>query len=354
MLSREAESFYWLGRYLERAEATARWYDIEYHARLESESAVSSALPWHRLLPSGAEEAESHTSDATEADGPLPDEAAILGFLILDRENPNSIRACVTAARENARGIREQISSEMWEHLNRFYLEMIEQTPESLLARTPYGLLRWVRSSCWLFDGIAERTMIRGEAWSFLQCGKFLERAESTARLLDAKYLAGADPDVGPPGLADLYRWTALLKSIGAYEAFRKVHGALSPGAIAAYVLLDARFPSAVCYALTRVEEALRRVAPPDEADGPLPCAGTNEALRVAGRLLASLVHSRSPELLGTLHETLAGVVDDCADLHHAVSRTFFSHLSWRPWEAEDAEDPRAAPAEWQAMASAQ
>jgi uncharacterized alpha-E superfamily protein len=250
---------------------------------------------------------------------------------VLDGENPNSIRACVTAARENARGIREQISSEMWEHLNRFYLELLEQTAESVLARTPHDLLRWVRSSCWLFDGIAERTMIRGEGWHFLQCGKFLERAESTARLLDGKYYANAVADVGPPGLVDLYQWIALLKSVGAYEAFRKTHGSLQPSAIAAFVLMDARFPSATRYALTRVEAALKRITPTDEQDG------ANEALRAAGRLLSRLVHARPPEVIAGLHETLTDLVSDCAGLHDAIVRAYFSHLAWRPWDVDDA-----------------
>lgn len=342
MLSREAESLYWLGRYLERAEATARRFDVEYHSRLESELAASATLPWHALLFSGGEERDFR------ARYPEADEADFITFLVLDRENPSSIHASVTAARENARGIREQISSEMWEHLNRFYLEMIEQTAESVLDRTPHDLLGWVRSSCWLFDGIAERTMIRGEGWNFFQCGKFLERAESTARLLDGKYYAGEGPEAVPPGLIDLYQWTALLKSIGAYEAFRKAHGALSPAAIASYVLLDTRFPSAVCYSLTRVEKTLRRVAPPDDREG------MNEAVRAAGRLLASLVHSRPPELIAGLHATLTELLNDCGDLHQAITRAFFSHLAWRPWEAEAGEDSLPAPAQWQAMASAQ
>jgi uncharacterized alpha-E superfamily protein len=217
-----------------------------------------------------------------------------------------------------------------------------------VLARTPYDLLRWVRSSCWLFDGIAERTMIRGEGWHFLQCGKFLERAESTARLLDGKYYAGAEGVVGPPGLVDLYQWIALLKSAGAYEAFRKTRVSLQPSAIATYVLLDARFPSAIRYALARVEAALRRIAPPDDQEG------GNEALRAAGRLLSRLIHSPPPEVVAGLHETLTDLVNDCGALHQAIVRTYFSHLAWRPWDEEGAEASPPAPAVWQAMVSAQ
>jgi uncharacterized alpha-E superfamily protein len=359
MLSREAESLYWLGRYLERAEATARRFDVEYHSRLESEFASSATLPWHALLFSGGDES------AFRERYPERDEAAVLTFLVLDGENPNSIRACVTAARENARGIREEISSEIWEHLNRFYLELLEQTAETVLARTPYDLLRWVRSSCWLFDGIAERTMIRGEGWHFLQCGKFLERAESTARLLDGKYYAGAEGVVGPPGLVDLYQWIALLKSVGAYEAFRKTRVSLQPSAIAAYVLLDARFPSAIRYALARVEAALLRLQIADRGlqigeepsfnlQSAIDNPQSNEALRAAGRLLSRLVHSPPPEVVAGLHETLTDLVNDCGGLHQAIVRTYFSHLAWRPWDGEGEEATLPAPADWQAMVSAQ
>src|SRR5947207_466857 len=149
----------------------------------------------------------------------------------------------------------------MWEHLNRFHLELGAQTLEAVLSRTPHALLQWVKGSCWLFDGIAERTMIRGEGWQFLQCGKFLERAESTARLLDGKSYAMVDADAAVAGALDLHQWTALLRSVGAYEAFRKTRGSISPADIMAFVLLDARFPGAVRFSIAQVEAALRAIS---------------------------------------------------------------------------------------------
>jgi uncharacterized alpha-E superfamily protein len=275
----------------------------------------------------------------------------MLTFLILDSEHRSSIRACVTAARENARGCREQISSEMWEHLNRVHLEMGEQTLESVLHRTPHELLQWVKSSCWLFEGIAERTMIRGEGWQFLRAGRFLERADATARLLDGKSYAMVDAGEATAGAVDLHQWTALLKSVGAFEAFRKTDQALTPAGIIAYVMLDARFPGAIRYSIERVEQALRAVCPRDRADE------GNEAERCAGRLLASLVHARAAELVPDgLHAYLTGLIQQSAALHDAIVLIFFSHLAWRPWEAdrEEAEPGEAAPAEWQLLSSAQ
>ncbi len=344
MLSREAEALYWVGRYLERAEATARRFDVEYHSRLESESSRTATLGWHALLFSSGDGATYRERYGAA------DEGSLVTFLILDDQNPNSIRACVAAARENARSIRDEISSEMWEHLNRFHLELGEQTLETVLSRTPYSLLQWVKCSCWLFDGIAERTMIRGEGWQFLQCGKFLERAESTARLLDGKSYAMIDADEEIAGALDLHQWTALLKSAGAFEAFRKTRSGSTPADIIAFVLLNARFPGSIRYSTARVEAALRAITRRDGADD------GNEAERCAGRLLASLIHARAEEVVFDLHTYLTGLVGECATLHGAVVRTFFSHLAWRPWEAEAAESAFAvaAPGEWQALSSAQ
>jgi uncharacterized alpha-E superfamily protein len=357
MLSREAEALYWIGRYLERAEATARRFDVQYHSRLESESADSATMPWHALLFSSGDEAAYRQRYGKSSAERLPGGAAdpevgasILTFLILDGENPSSIRACVTAARENARRCREQISSEMWEHLNRVHLELGEQTLESVLHRTPHALLHWVKCSCWLFDGIAERTMIRGEGWQFLRAGRFLERADATARLLDGKSYAMVDAGAAA-GAVDLHQWTALLKSVGAFEAYRKTDRAITPAGIVAYVMLDARFPGAIRYSIERVEEALRAACPRDRADE------GNEAERCAGRLLASLVHARAPELVPEgLHAYLTGLIQEGAALHDAIVRLFFSHLTWRPWEAEarESEPGHAAPGEWQLLSSAQ
>jgi uncharacterized alpha-E superfamily protein len=343
MLSREAEAVYWIGRYVERAEATARRFDVQYHSRLESESTESATLPWHALLFSSGDETAYRERYGDEED------RSLLTFLILDEANPNSIRSCVTAARENARGSREQISSEMWEHLNRFHLELGEQTVESVLRRTPHELLHWVKCNCWLFDGIAERTMIRGEGWQFVQAGKFLERADATARHLDGKTYAMVDREATTAGAIDLHQWTALLKSAGAYEAFRKTHGAITPVGIVAYVLLDARFPGAIRYSIERVEEALCAVYRRDRADD------GSEAERCAGRLLASLVHSRAPEVVTHgLHGYLTGLMKECDALHEAIVRTFFSHLAWRSWETEPEPPTLAAPGAWQELVSAQ
>jgi uncharacterized alpha-E superfamily protein len=361
MLSREAEALYWVGRYLERVEMTARWFDVEYHSRLEGEADEGAVLPWPALL-AGRGEAFDYSERYSDWD-----EASLLQFLVLDRANPNSIRSCITAARENARGLRGQIASEMWEHLNRVYLELGEQTGETVHSRTPHELLQWVKCACWLFDGIAERTMLRGEGWQFFRCGKFLERAEATARLLDGMAISAAiapgsrlqAPSSEPghpaaplvraagrawslePGaiVADLHRWTALLKSAGAYEAFWKTHAGITPADVVTFILFHARFPGSVRYALTRVDQCLRWISGVNEGDD------ENEAVRCAGRFLAALVHVRVCEALADLHTYLTAVVGDAATLHEAIVRTFFSHLAWRPWEAEEPETEFAMPA---------
>src|SRR5262249_29510179 len=152
--------------------------------------------------------------------------------------------------------------------------------------RTLHDLLQWVKCSCWLFDGITERTMIRGEGWHFLRCGKFLERAEATARLLGGKsYAAATEATVA--AAVDLHQCRALLRSVGADEAFRKSHRSFTPAPILAYLILDGRFPGTIRYSLARVEEALRSISSTDGAEN------GNEAERCSGRLLSTLVHAR-------------------------------------------------------------
>jgi uncharacterized alpha-E superfamily protein len=188
--------------------------------------------------------------------------------------------------------------------------------------------------------------MTRGEGYQFLQCGKFLERAESTTRLLDGKSYAMLNADAAVAGALDLHQWMALLKSVGAYEAFRKTQAGMAPADIVAFVLLDAVFPGSIRFSIAQVDAALRSVSNGDTG-------GTeNEALRTAGRLLSTLVHARSEDAVGGLHAYLTRLVEECAALHNAIVRTYFSHLSWRPWEAEEP-DTRAsliAPGEWRAL----
>src|SRR5437588_8842210 len=221
MLSREADACYWLGRYVERAESTARMIDVHYHYGLELPS-VGSTMQWTSILAiSGAEE------DFAERYGPGADgdERSILQFFVFDAENADSILSSVEAARDNARGMRESISSEMWQSLNTAYLEFRRWDVDRVLRTSPHAFFLQIKNASHLFQGITNRTLMMGESRDFLDSGRFLERASQTARILDVKYHdllpKVADTEtVGEP--VDMHGWISVLKSDGAFEAFRK------------------------------------------------------------------------------------------------------------------------------------
>jgi uncharacterized alpha-E superfamily protein len=189
MLSRDADSCFWIGRYVERAEATARMVDVHYHTALESpllplseESGEVSTLRWQSLL------AISGSQEAYRARYTYENDRDVLHFFAFDLEHPNSILSSWRRARENARSIREQLASEMWESLNISYLQMREWDVDRLLAGTPHTFFQMIKDASHLFQGILNRTMLMSETRDWLDTGRFLERAGQTARLLDVKY----------------------------------------------------------------------------------------------------------------------------------------------------------------------
>src|SRR5579859_3820105 len=226
MLSRDADSCFWIGRYVERAEAAARMVDVHYHTALEAplpplsvEGREVSTLRWHSLL------AISGSADAYTARYAHENDRDVLHFFAFDLEHPNSILATWKMARENARCIREQLASEMWESLNVSYLQMREWDVDRLLAGTPHAFFQMVKDASHLFQGILNRTMLMGETRDWLDTGRFLERAGQTARLLDVKYhdLLPAPHNGGAHGAAmDMHGWIAVLKSVSAFEMYRK------------------------------------------------------------------------------------------------------------------------------------
>ncbi len=244
MLSRHAEDLFWLGRYVERAEDTARMLDVTYHNLLES-PAIPEETAWNELL-------EVLYLDATYQ-GPL-EGRAVSAYLVTDRSNPGSIIASVERARDNARGLRDRISTELWEAINVFYLEIAHADFAGDVENRAYEVFGRVKSGCQLVSGVAAQTMPRDEGYRFLMLGWLLERAEMTCRLLAVRYarLAAAD---GPTGF---HAWVSVLKSVSAYEAYLKAHdAALNPTHVLEFLLLDKEFPRSVLYCLQQVERML-------------------------------------------------------------------------------------------------
>lgn len=331
MLSRHADSAFWIGRYVERAEATARMIDVHYHFGLES-PLVGDALRWSSILAiSGQEEAYSAKYDRE-------DERSILEFFGFDESNPSSILSCLRGARENARSIRDQISSEMWECLNRFYLDFRVWDVDRVLAGSPFAFFQKVKDGSHLFQGITNRTLMMGESRDFHDAGRFLERGDQTARILDVKYhdllprFAGsalsetapagvAEPDsVGGP--VDVHGWIAVLKSVGAFEAFSKTfREGVTPARVAEFLVLNPRFPASVRHSIGRVESCIRRVS------GNRDLAPRNDAERAIGRLYNDLNYTTAEAIIaGGLHEFLEDVQARCNQIGLAIQRTYLSY----------------------------
>ncbi len=333
MLSRHADSAFWIGRYIERAEATARMIDVHYHFGLES-PLVGEALRWSSILAISGQEVAFAARHARQ------DERAILDFFAFDESSPSSIYSCLKSARENARSIRDQISSEMWECVNRIYLDFRAWDVDRVLATSPFAFFQKVKDGSHLFQGITNRTLMMGETRDFHDAGRFLERADQTARILDVKYhdllprfagagiketvpptLTGPDP-VSIGGPVDVHGWIAVLKSVGAFEAFSKTfRQGVTPALVAEFLILDPRFPASIRHSVGRVEGCLRRIS------GNRDLAPRNEAERAVGRLYNDLNYSRAEDIIaGGLHEFLEDVEDRCALLGSAIQRTYLSY----------------------------
>lgn len=320
MLSRHADAAFWIGRYVERFEATARLIDVHYHFGLESPT-VGEALRWSSILAI-ADDRENFAERYADQD-----ERSILQFFAFDEKNPSSILSCLRYARENARTIRDQISSEMWQCLNGFYLEYSTWDVDRVLMAGPFAFFLRVKNGSHLFQGIANRTLAMGETRDFHDAGRFLERADQTARILDVKYhdllpaYAGTGTD-GVGGAVDVHGWVSVLKSVGAFEAFRKTHRqGVTPARVAEFLVLDAKFPASVRHCIGRVDGCLRRVS------GNRDLAPSNDAERACGSLYNDLNYLKGSEIVRSgLHAFLESVEDRCAEIGSTISSTYLRY----------------------------
>jgi uncharacterized alpha-E superfamily protein len=251
LLSRVADSIYWLGRYIERVENVARFIDVNLNLQLDLP--LEPAYQWQPII-----ETSGDTKSFKERFGEAS-EQKVIQFLAFDPENPNSIFSCLRSARENARSVRETISSEMWEQVNSMYLQVQLQrtTPQhEALPET----LRGIRLACHMFEGITDSTMSHNEAWNFLRLGRMMERADKTSRILDVKYfiLLPNPANVGTP--YDDLHWSAVLKSVSGFEFYRKLHGRIAPRTIVDFLVMDREFPRAIHHCILAAEESLRAI----------------------------------------------------------------------------------------------
>lgn len=250
LLSRVADSLYWMARYMERAENMARLLEVNLHLQLDL---PLDANQWQPLVDTCGESdvfAERH-GKATEE--------SVIAFFAQDRDYANSITSCLFAARENARSVRETISSEMWEHVNGVYLRTLKQYARKPEDFTP-EIFREMRLSGHMFQGITDATMSHNEAWHFVRLGRSIERADKTSRLLDMKYfmLLPTATHVGTP--YDDLLWSAVLKSVSGFEMYRKSRGQISPREVVSFLVLDPDFPRSIRHSIARGDDSIATI----------------------------------------------------------------------------------------------
>jgi uncharacterized alpha-E superfamily protein len=315
MLSRVADSLYWMSRYIERAEDNARIAEVNVQLLLDLAIQPEADIrqQWNPII-SSLEENELFSSLYETLDG-----KAAIDFVSLQKKNPNSIYSCLTLARENARSTREQISSEMWEQINRIYLFVKGDSGRRLLRSSPYEFFKRIIAGSHLFQGIADATMTHGEGWDFIRIGKFIERADCTSRILDLKYhiLLPTGERVG--GNIDTIQWMAVLKSCSALEAYRKVYvDQVAPWKVAEFLITHAEFPRSIRFSVDSLDSALHRISGSNEANY------ANEVERLSGRLRSDLDYITISDIFEFgLHEYLETIQKRLVEVSDAMYATY-------------------------------
>ena len=310
MLSRVADSLYWINRYVERAENISRFVEVSEAMALDC--TPGSAEPWLPLIDASGD--RELFDELYPAGGP----EQVVEFLVRAEANPYSVVNCIAIARENARQIRDVITTEMWEQLNDTYWTLLDS--EGFWKQQPQERLRDIRRACQLFYGITDATLSRDLSWHFSRLGRLLERADKTTRILDVKYflLLPTPDEVG--GVLDELQWISLLRSAGAYQMFRQSQQqAIEPKAVAAFLLLDPIFPRSVRYCLERINETLRIVL------GQAVPGAPDELECLSGLTLARWSYTSIDELIaGGLHESIDDLQSDLNRLHDLVEQRYF------------------------------
>lgn len=311
MLSRVADSIYWLNRYTERAENVARFIDVNLNLMLD----LPAGMPqqWQPLV-SVTGDLELYNSRYSQANI-----ENVIHFLTFDLNNPNSIISCLRLARENARSIREVISSEMWEEVNSFYLMVQDASTTKSLSALPKVFSR-VKMASHRFAGVMDATMSHNEGWHFGQLGRLLERADKTTRILDVKYflLLPSAEWVGTP--LDRIQWIALLKSASAYEMYRKSEHHITPSSVANFLILDRAFPRSIYFCSWQAQQCLHEITQTPMGNW---CNGAERAL---GKLCSELSYLTIEDIIQSgLHEFLNEMQNSLNQVGNEIYTTFIA-----------------------------
>jgi uncharacterized alpha-E superfamily protein len=300
-----------MSRYLERAEHTARLIEVDLQLRLD-QSPESGAGRWLRLL---------NALQTLGPEDPKIDAASITHLLTLERTNPSSILSCVSAARENLRQVREQCSTEMWEQLNRLYLQVSNTSKAESWLLNSHIFFRAVLEGAHLFQGVTDSTMSHGEGWQYIQLGRYVERTDTLARLIGTHFGSLTQPPDQAVESEEYLEWVGLLKSCAAFEAYCKTYTAeMRPLRVAEFLLLNPEFPHSVRFSVDMVHASLARIGEMTERKAEQP-------VRLAGRLQATLNFSQIEEILASGASAYVDSVRwQCAQAHTAIHQVYFDY----------------------------
>lgn len=311
MLSRTADSLFWLARYMERAENTARLIDVGL--RMASLSSDSGSGEWHSTIVAAGCEKSFYAKHKE------PTAANVIAHLVRDVENPSSIMSCLATVRQNGRAVRTALTMDMWEAVNSAWIEARALGERDFSLERISRVLEWVRERSQRFGGAVVNTMLRSDAYWFVRLGTFVERADNTARILDVKYhvLLPRSESVG--GLLDYYQWTAILRSVSALRAYHWVYrDRLQPWHVAELLILRPEMPRSLYSCLEEIVRYLDRIA---EAYG-----ARGECHRVAGQMHAHLRYSKIDRIFqGGLHEFLTEFIDSSIVLGDEIRRQYLT-----------------------------
>ncbi|WP_020586999.1 alpha-E domain-containing protein [Desulfobacter curvatus] len=312
MLSRVADSIYWMTRYIERAENIARFINVNLNLSLDMASGMAGA--WQPLVMTTGDHEVFEKRYGTDYS-----RENVIQFLALDREYGNSIISCVAAARENARSVREIISSSIWEQINRSYLLLKDATQNRVAHKDPHGFFKGITDMSHMFTGLLHATMSRGEAFHFALLSQFLERADKTSRILDVKYfmLLPTPENVNSP--YDVIQWGAVLKSTSGFEIYRKQFHRIVPKQVCDFLIFDPDFPRSIHCCLTNAKSALHEITGTPRA------AVSNPAEKSLGRLCADLDYSDIDDVISTgMHEYLDDLQTKINQVGIGIREVFF------------------------------
>jgi uncharacterized alpha-E superfamily protein len=325
MLSRVANSLYWMSRYIERAESIARLVDVNLQMLLDFRNLDDATLTAHWMpvvQSSGDEELFRKLYSRTTGQN-------VTEFMVFNPANSNSIYSSICQGRENARMVRDQITAELWEEINRIYLFVNSPRAKKEWRESPFDFFQTIKSSSLHLQGLTDATVVRNEGWFFIQCGRYLERADKTSRILDVRH--ASLPAQGTPtatSQADALGWSAVLRSCSAWDAYKALHGAeVHPAHVAEFLLLSDDFPRSVRFAVRHLNTSLRRISGVHEG------RFSNDAEKLAGRLLAELQFSSADDIFAL---GLHNYIDVLQGKLNAIGDALFQAYIFQPFQTPD------------------